>query len=169
MRNHERMRTGGHRLILLLVCWLLAPAAAGAQWASVGDASRPERRGDTLVFRTPQGVLSVAPLAPEVVRVRFAPGSRFGRDHSYAVLPQKPAGAARFEVGPRESRVITPALRVTIRHRPLTKTIRHTASRRRGARFASGSGCATTNRSTASEKRTDGSTSAAGSSAATAT
>jgi alpha-glucosidase len=120
MRNHDRMSAGGHRLILLLVCWFLAPAAAGAQWASVGDASRPERRDNALVFRTPQGVLSVAAIAPEVVRVRFSPGSSLGRDHSYTVLPQQAAAPqARFEVGPRESRVITSAVRVTIRHRPV--------------------------------------------------
>ncbi|HJR59214.1 MAG TPA: glycoside hydrolase family 31 protein [Vicinamibacterales bacterium] len=114
------MTVGAHRLLLLLALSLLVPAAAGAQWASVGDAPRPEQRDNALVFRTAQGVLSVSAVAPEIVRVRFAPGPRLGRDHSYTVLPQKPAvQQARFEIGSRESHVITSALRVTIRHRPL--------------------------------------------------
>jgi len=120
MRQHDPLTAGCHRLVLLLGFCLIAPAVAGAQWASVGDTSRPVRRDNALVFRTAQGVLSVSAVAPEIVRVRFSPGSRVGRDHSYAVLPQRPASQqVWFDVGPRESHVITSALRVTIRHRPL--------------------------------------------------
>lgn len=108
------------RLMLILALTLSAPATAEAQWASVGDAARPARSGNALVFRTAQGVLSVSAIAPEIVRVRFSPGTRVDRDHSYTVVPQAPAlQPARFETGARESHVITPALRVTIRHRPL--------------------------------------------------
>lgn len=120
MRRNVEVRTTIRRAVLLLALCLLLPTAARAQWASVGDAQRPERRENALVFRSPQGVLSVSPVSDEIVRVRFSPGARFGRDHSYSVLPQEPLlGQPRFEVGARESHVITSALRVTVRHRPL--------------------------------------------------
>ena len=121
MRQHHALIGGAPRLILLLAVSLLGPTIAEAQWASVGDAPRPEQRENALVFRSPQGILAVSAVSPEIIRVRFAPGAVAGRDHSYAVLPRTAAAAsaARFEIGAGESRVITSALRVTIRHRPL--------------------------------------------------
>lgn len=114
------------RLIVALL--LFVASVAEAQWASVGDVPRPEQRDGALVFRSAQGVLSVSAVSPHIVRVRFSPGSRVGRDHSYSVLPQQsPAAPAQFEIGPRESRVITSALRVTITHRPLRVSFADTA------------------------------------------
>jgi alpha-glucosidase len=79
----------------------------------------PRREGDGLVFRNAQGIVSVAAVAPDIVRVRFSPTPEFGRDHSYAVVGRDlgPAGA-RIEVGPGRSTIATAALVVTIRHDP---------------------------------------------------
>jgi alpha-glucosidase len=110
------------RRLLLLAAVLTAlfssvPSYPG--WASLGPMPAPSREGRTLVFRNAQGTVALTVLAPEIVRVRFAPGSALGRDHSYAVVKSDFGDpAASFEVGGAQSVVRTSALRVTIRHDP---------------------------------------------------
>jgi hypothetical protein len=110
-------------------------------------------------------------------RARLAQ-KQFGRDHSHAVVAQDFGDpGATFQIGSEQSVVTTRALRVTVKHAPSasrsrrlpavpdrTTRIRHRV-RRRASRC--GSACATTSTSTASA-RGRRSTSAAGSSAATA-
>ncbi len=79
----------------------------------------PEREGDALVFKNAQGIVSVQAVAPDIVRVRFAPSARFGRDQSYAVANRElGAPGAAVEVGTRQSTIRTAQLRVTIAHDP---------------------------------------------------
>jgi alpha-glucosidase len=79
----------------------------------------PTREGNALVFRNGEQVVSVTAIRPSVVRVRFAPKAAFGRDHSYAISTRDFGDpAARFEIGADRSTIMTPALRVTIRHAP---------------------------------------------------
>jgi alpha-glucosidase len=103
----------------LALAALLGAAPAEAGWASLGAMPAPQRQGDALLFRNDQGTVSVQAVAPDIVRVRFAPGSGFGRDHSYAVLGRElgPAGA-QLEVGATESTLRTASLAVSIRHDP---------------------------------------------------
>lgn len=110
------------RLLLLLV--VLSPASGLAQWASIGDMPAPRREGSTLTFQNKQGIVAVTPLAPDIVRVRFSPTSRFGRDHSYAIVNRDlgPSNAT-FDVGTEQSVITTPALRVTLRHRPFRVSV----------------------------------------------
>jgi hypothetical protein len=39
-----------------------------------GRHAEADRVGDTVTFRNPQGVVAVTAVAPDIVRVRFAPG-----------------------------------------------------------------------------------------------
>lgn len=108
-------RTAG--LAALFLCLLARPTQA--QWTSLGDMPPPAREGNDLTFRNRQGTVRVSILAPDVVRVRFVPAQVFGRDHSYAVVTRDlgdPAAAIR--TGADATVVTTPALRVTLRHRP---------------------------------------------------
>src|SRR5262245_21428353 len=79
----------------------------------------PSRNSEALVFRNEQGIVSVAALAPEVVRVRFAPKAAFGRDHSYAVV-SRDLGDPRARVETSGGRTVleTAALRVVIDNAP---------------------------------------------------
>jgi alpha-glucosidase len=99
---------------------LARPAAAG--WTSVGAVAPPQREGQTLLFEGPQGRVILSVLAPDLVRVRFAPGP-LGRDHSYAVVGRGPGDPrASFDVSPERTIVATVALKITVRHDPFRIT-----------------------------------------------
>jgi alpha-glucosidase len=115
------MRNGVVPTVVLL---LLLPVSTAAQWASIGDMPAPKRDASGLVFQSAQGIVSVGAIAPDIVRVRFSPTKTFGRDHSYAIVNRE-LGDPRATVksGARESQIVTPALTVTVRHRPFRVTI----------------------------------------------
>ena len=118
--------TGHPRLVRLLLPVLLLVAAtpAAAQWASLGDMPAPRRVDNGLVYRSAQGIVSVTAVAPDIVRVRFARTREFGRDHSYAIVNRElGAASAEVRVGDRESHIVTPLLRATIRQRPFRVSI----------------------------------------------
>ena len=114
---------------LCLTVLLLAPAVTEAQWASIGAMPRPTRAGDTLTFRNSQGIVAITAVAPDIIRIRFAPRLRqrpggnarepFGRDHSYAIVGRD-LGAPSATVERATGRTIlrTPRLAVTIQHDP---------------------------------------------------
>ena len=106
------------RLAMVAVAAALAtPVFAG--WASLGAMPAPHREKNALVFRSAQGIVSVAAVSPDVVRVRFSPTAELGRDHSYAVVKTDfgDPGAA-FDVGTASSTLTTASLKVTVRHDP---------------------------------------------------
>ena len=106
-------------LCLVVLALLFGAAPLHAGWASLGSMPAPRHEGRALVFHNAQGTVAVAVLAPEIVRIRFAPGPGLGRDHSYAVIKNDFGDpGASFEVGATESVVRTSALKVTIRHDP---------------------------------------------------
>jgi alpha-glucosidase len=108
-------RTG--LLCLLLTASLAAPADAG--WTSLGAMPAPQRERNTLTYRNDQGTVVLTVLAPDIVRVRFAPGPTPGRDHSYAVVKTDFGDpGASVEAGAGETVVRTRDLRVTVRHDP---------------------------------------------------
>ena len=106
-------------------------------------ASRPHRRPRRLVlgrrrrrprpatamrslFKGAQAIVSVSVLGPESIRVRFSPTREFGRDHSYAVVSRALGSTqAAFDVGAAQSVITTAALKVTIRHDPVPRLLRH--------------------------------------------
>ena len=105
--------------VAVALCGLLAAGAAQAAVGSLGAMPPPRRDGHTLTFRNAQGTVAVSVVAPEIVRVRFVPAQKFGRDHSYAVVTRDFGDpGARFEITPERSVVTTTALRVTLRHAP---------------------------------------------------
>jgi len=108
-------RTG--LLCLLLTASLATPSDAG--WDSLGAMPAPQRERNTLIFRNDQGTVVLTVVAPDIVRVRFAPGPELDRDHSYAVVKSDfgDPGAA-FEPGDGVTVVRTRDLRVTVRHDP---------------------------------------------------
>ena len=113
-----------NRVVATVGLLLLLPLSAAAQWASIGDMPAPKRDASSLTFQNAQGIVSVTAVAPDIVRVRFNPGKRFDREHSYAIVNRE-LGDPRAAVksGSRESQIVTPALTVTVRHRPLRVVI----------------------------------------------
>ncbi len=107
-----------------LVLLLLLPAGALAQWRSIGDMDAPRRDGATLTFANAQGTVQVSAVSPEIIRVRFQPGGKVGRDHSYAVV-SRDFGDAGATVATRGgvTTMSTRALRAAIRHRPFRISI----------------------------------------------
>ena len=101
-----------------LVLFAVQPTVAG--WRSVAAMPPPEKTSGALVFRGASGTVAISVVAPEIVRVRFAPGGALGRDHSYAVESRDPgvAGAASLGVGTDRSAIDTGALRVRVAHDP---------------------------------------------------
>ena len=73
-------------LALSAAVLLLSFAPAAAQWTTLGDMPAPARSGNTVTFTSKQGVVAVTVLSPEILRVRFAPVPKLGRDHSYAIV-----------------------------------------------------------------------------------
>ena len=167
-------------LACLTLALALAPRSAAAQWASIGDMPRPNTAGSTVTFKNAQGVVAVTAVAPDIIRVRFAPGAALGRDHSYAVVGHDLGAAdAKIQVGADKTTLSTSRLVVTMTHRPFRISVADTSGAvieaddpQRGMAF-SGSATRvwkllpTTSRSTGWARRTAISTSAAVSSAAT--
>ena len=118
------MRIGRRCLWMIVVLVLVVAVPAAAQWSSIGDMPSPRREGNALTFRNAQGIVSVAAVAPDIVRVRFSPTRTFGRDHSYAIVNHD-LGDARptVRVGARDSQIVTTALTITVRHRPFRVSI----------------------------------------------
>ena len=110
--------------LLVPVLLLIGRSPVAAQWASLGDMPAPRRIDNGLVYRSPQGIVSVAAVAPDIVRVRFAPTRDFGRDHSYAIVKRElGAAGAEVRVGDRQSQIVTPLLRASIQQRPFRVSI----------------------------------------------
>jgi alpha-glucosidase len=108
----------------VLLALLLLPVPARAQWETVGNMARPSRSGNTVTFRNAQGVVAVTAVAPDIIRVRFAPVRALGRDHSYAVINTSLGDPdASFDVGADRTLVRTARLAVTLRHRPFRVSI----------------------------------------------
>lgn len=86
----------------------------------MGDVGAPRRAGQTLTFSNRQAIVQLSVLAPEIIRIRVAPGPRLGRDHSYAVVSRDFGDpGATIETHGAETTITTRALRVRVRHRPL--------------------------------------------------
>jgi len=78
-------------MMLALRCCLFAAVAAmssavPAQWHDVGKVSEvlPQKNGALL--RAEGGMVAIAALSPEILRVRFTPHAEFAREHSWAVV-----------------------------------------------------------------------------------
>jgi len=105
-------------LVTALLCLAAAPSAR-AGWTTLEAMPAPRRDPSALVFQNAQGTVAVSVAAPQVVRVRFAPGPALGRDHSWAILAPPPGDpAATLEAGAASSVIRTGALRVTVTHSP---------------------------------------------------
>ena len=111
--------------LALLLAWpsafLLAEEAPSASgWWSLGDMPAPDWNGQRLLYQSDQGVLAITPVSDDIIRVRFTTATSFGRDHSYAVVDQKPdAVAAKVEIGSNITTLATASVKVTVRQSPL--------------------------------------------------
>ena len=105
--------------LTIIVFWLSVATPALAQWSSLGAMPPPKRDNASLVFRNAQGGVAVTAVAPGIIRVRFAPGRTFGRDHSYALIaPPGQDASAKVEIGRERSTIATGSLRVLLQHAP---------------------------------------------------
>jgi len=104
------------RRCLLLITLLSLPALA--TWTPVGAMPAPRRLPNGLEYRNAEGGVQILVVADGVVRVRYAPGPAFGRDHSYAVLQQ--SATPQFSVHEAESgdRLELAGLTVVIQRAP---------------------------------------------------
>jgi len=115
-------------LACLTLALALAPGRATAQWASIGNMPRPITAGSTVTFKNAQGVVAVTAVAPDIIRVRFAPGTALGRDHSYAVVGRDLGAAnAKIQVGSDTTTLTTSRLVVTMTHRPFRVSVADTS------------------------------------------
>ncbi len=107
------------RALFLAVVLTAVTSLARAGWDDVGAMPAPKAVANGLVFANERAAVSVVALSPEVVRVRFSPAPTFGRDHSYAIV-RRDLGEPRADVRPgaAASEIVTPALRVVVRHAP---------------------------------------------------
>jgi alpha-glucosidase len=88
---------------------------------------RPTTAGSTVTFKNAQGVVAVA-VAPDIIRVRFAPDAALGRDHSYAVVGHDLGPAnAKIQVGADKTTLSTTRLVVTMTHRPFRISVADTS------------------------------------------
>src|SRR5262245_9028534 len=101
MKNFTNVRLVARQAAAFVILILLPPGVA-AQWSAVGALERPERTESGLLFRGKNVTLSVTAVSPEIVRIRLARGNAFGRDHSYAVVPQR-RSKPRFSARPGET------------------------------------------------------------------
>lgn len=102
----------------------LASLPACAAWQTVGAVTQATRTGDEASFATASGAqVMVGFVTPDVVRVRMAPGGKFGRDFSYALEAAAPARAKlRFDDGAERSELRADAdngARVVVQKRPV--------------------------------------------------
>jgi alpha-glucosidase len=105
--------------VVLLLLLLVPPVPASAQWMSLGNMPGPSISGQTITWRNDQGIVALTAVAPDVIRVRFAPGRALGRDHSYAVVNRQLGdGGAKFVLNPGRSVIQTGKLVITVKHQP---------------------------------------------------
>jgi alpha-glucosidase len=118
MKNFSNAGSVARKAAAFIILILL-PLGVAAQWSSVGALRRPERTESGLLFRGKNVTISVTAVSPEILRIRLARGNAFGRDHSYAVVPQRRA-APHFSARPgeTESQLETDALRVVVNQNP---------------------------------------------------
>jgi alpha-glucosidase len=118
MKNFTNVRLVAWKTAVFVILILLPPGVT-AQWSGVGALERPERTESGLLFRGKNVTLSVTAVSTEIVRIRLARGNAFGRDHSYAVVPQQ-RSTPRFSARPgeTESQLETDALRVVVKQNP---------------------------------------------------
>ncbi len=83
------------RNAVLVVSLLLSQRVlAEPGWRSIGDLVRVEERANQVELSAQGGKVRIIALAPDVVRVTYAPGGTFPQDQSFAVLPDAfPAGS----------------------------------------------------------------------------
>jgi alpha-glucosidase len=112
------------RYITSLALLLIVSRPVAAQWTSIGDMPAPRRDAGSLTFQNQHAIVSVSAVAPDIVRVRLVPGRAFGRDYSYAIVNRQ-LGDPRADVraGERSSQIVTPALTVTVQHRPFRVSV----------------------------------------------
>ncbi|HEX9048406.1 MAG TPA: glycoside hydrolase family 31 protein [Verrucomicrobiae bacterium] len=119
------MKTILHGLLASSLIWGFM-ASLNAQtngWTTLGAMPAPDWDGKTLTCHNRQGTLAVTPLSDDVVRVRFAPQPKFGRDHSYAVENQDLGGvSAKAEIKADATTLTTASLKIIVRRSPLRIT-----------------------------------------------
>jgi len=86
---HKRRIASWHSwffIAFLTAMSLTLSQPATAQWQPAGAAIPETPTGDSVTFRGPHLLATITVLAPDLVRVRMAPGAQFGPDYSWAVI-----------------------------------------------------------------------------------
>lgn len=138
-------RLHASRSITRRLTWLLPPLGAGLlvagstarSWRSLGNMPAGRRIPQGVEYRNQQGAVRVTVVAPGVIRVRFSPTPRFGRDHSYAVRDSAlQQGDAQFTPGADRDRLHTTGTTVEIQRQPFRLRFLDDAGRPRDEDYA---------------------------------
>jgi alpha-glucosidase len=112
------------KAIFGLVAVILSPLASAQGWQSLGNVTAVRAIPHGAEVTAGAGKVQVLALAPDVVRLRYAPKGEFPADHSFAVLPNAFGAAPSVGVdqGPDAITVSTSALQVRITRSPMMVT-----------------------------------------------
>lgn len=112
------------RLAIVLLA-LMCSVPLWASWTSLGSMPAPRRLSNGVEYRNQQGIVQITVLKPGIVRVRFAPGSQLGPDHSFALVPDALHWQAPFQFKTSDSgdELKTADLTVRIQRAPFRLTI----------------------------------------------
>lgn len=90
-------------------------------WHSLGDVSAFRQEGDSFVLECGDARVQITPITDEIIRIRLSPDGAFGRNHSWAVLPDAARGSKpqwSIEEVDGHVDVVTGSLRVSITKSP---------------------------------------------------
>jgi len=112
----------GHPSFMSLPYFFLAlglAIPAFADWQSVGGLTPQSPQGQQVLFSSRRALVAVTALAPDLVRIRMTPGTRFGPDSSWAIVKTDwPRVAVDFS-GDKQTRVMrTPELEIRVQLDP---------------------------------------------------
>ncbi len=109
------------KLSLSFVCLLLFLTSLQAQWRPLGDVTAVQNQEKGVELSAGTARVRVTALAPNVVRVRYAPQGSFPADHSFAVVPNAFPEGAKVQVKDASDAVVvdTGSLQAKIFKSPL--------------------------------------------------
>jgi alpha-glucosidase len=105
----------------IFILILTAPLVAQSPWHSLGDVTSFDKLPNGVDLAAHSARVRITALAPNVIRLRYAPDGSFPPDHSFAVLPDAFPNAATLQINDSAGTITlaTAALQVRIQRSPL--------------------------------------------------
>jgi alpha-glucosidase len=121
LRDLENLMRPFGKFFSSFVCLFVFLPSLQAQWRPVGDVTAVQNQESGVELSAGTAHVRVTALAPNVVRVRYAPQGSFPAEHSFAVLPDAFPAGAKVQVKDASDAVVvnTGSLRAKIFKSPL--------------------------------------------------